>query len=46
MGTYLLMGSGMLVVYMAIQILVVSILLKGLETLKERPLIKPTIGFG
>ena len=43
---YILLGSGMLVVCMAIQVLVVSVLLKGLETLEERHLIKPTIGFG
>ena len=43
---YILLGSGMLVVCMAIQVFVVSILLKGLEALEERHLIKPTIGFG
>jgi len=42
---YVLLGSGMLVVCMAIQVLVVSILLQGLNALVQRNLIKQTIGF-
>ena len=42
---YILLGSGMLVVCMAIQVLVVSLLLKGLESLEQRNRIKHTIGF-
>jgi len=46
MGTYVILGSGMLVICMAIQVFVVSVLLKGLDALEEKHLIKHTIAFG
>ncbi|CAB5082866.1 hypothetical protein D3OALGA1CA_344 [Olavius algarvensis associated proteobacterium Delta 3] len=46
MGTYVILGSGMLVICMAIQVYVVAVLLHGLDALEQRNLFKHTIGFG
>ena len=42
---YLLLGSGMFIVCLGIQVLVVALMLRGLDALEDKHLIKHTIGF-